>query len=73
MPAPELRMGKRGGWTAASLRDHYRHKISNVDGMDRQRVAYAALSQMALDGGWTRMQMKAVATGLELGMKEGTR
>jgi hypothetical protein len=67
-------MGKRGGWTAASLRAHYRYQISQIDGMDRQGTALIILNQMlAKNAGWTLTQIRAVAEGLELGMNEGIR
>ena len=72
MAAPELRMDRRGRWTAASLRNHYRHQIARVDGLDRQGTALVILNQMlAKNAGWNLTQIRAVAEGLELGMKEG--
>jgi hypothetical protein len=73
MDKPELRMGKRGGWTPASLRDRYRWEISHLDGQDRLPYAYGVLAQMAKDGSWGTVQTRAVALGLELGMNEGVR
>lgn len=72
MPAPELRRDARGKFTPASLRDHFRHRISNIDGMDRQGFAYGALSQ-AIEMRFTGAQLRAIARGLALGMDEGTR
>jgi hypothetical protein len=70
---PELRMGSRNRWTSASLRDLYRYRISHRDGSERLPFAYAVLSQMASDSNCSRVQMRAVAEGLELGMTEGIR
>lgn len=73
MNAPALVMTPGGKWTVDSLREHYRHKVSHIDGMDRHRYAYAVLSEIALRGGFTPGQVKAIAEGLELGMTEGVR
>lgn len=68
---PELRMGSNNRWTNASLRARYRYRISHMGEGERTTFAYIVLQQMAVDGNWTRSQMKAVAEGFELGMKEG--
>ena len=64
---------KTGRLTVDSLREYYRHRVSTMDGMDRLSFAYGALSQVALKGGFTPSQAKAIAEGLELGMTEGVR
>jgi hypothetical protein len=69
---PELRMDNRGKFTPASLRDHFRFKISHIDGMDRDRYAYGVLSE-AIVQKFSGTQLRAIARGLALGMSEGVR
>lgn len=73
--APVLRSASRGGFTSASLRDYYRWRIRQIDGMDRQRYAYNVLNNLlqGVGGDWSRTELRAVALGLELGMNEGIR
>lgn len=75
MSAPQLRQGKNGKFTTASLRDYYRHQISHKDGMDRIWYAYGVLDALLRDNAksWTAAQSRAVAEGLRLGMEEGVR
>jgi len=71
MPEPVLRVGSNGNWTNASLRDTFRWRISQKEPYERLAYAYEVLSQFALTRNFTRTQMRAVATGLKLGMNEG--
>lgn len=74
MNAPKLVMTPRTGrWTADSLREHYRYRVRHLHGADKTTFAYGALSEIALRGGFTPVQMKAVAEGLALGMHETVR
>lgn len=74
MIVPELRRGRGGKFTPASLRDYWRARIANVDGMDRERFALGILAGL-IDGGtdWSTAQRRAVLEGLRLGQKEGIR
>ena len=67
-----LRMGSRG-WTEASLRDHFRARVVALPRAEQLGYAYSVLSQVSLAGTFNKTQMKAVAKGLQLGLKDGAR
>jgi len=68
--APQLRMGKDGNWTPASLRDHFRWEISRIASADRVHFAYNVLAGVATSSTWNIAQRRAIALGLEQGIKE---
>lgn len=70
MAAPDLRRGKDGRWTPASLRDHFRWQVSQVDRVSRIHYAYNVLAGVATSSTWNIAQRRAIALGLEQGMKE---
>lgn len=72
MAAPELRTDTRGKFTHASLRKHFRYKVSHLDGMDRERYVYGVLSE-AIRQRFTGTQLRAIEQGLTLGLMEGIR
>jgi hypothetical protein len=65
-------MDRRGKFTPASLRSHFRWQVSHMDGMDRSRYAYSVLSE-AIEMRFTGTQLRAIRQGLALGMDEGIR
>jgi hypothetical protein len=66
----ELRMGKNNQWTPASLRDHFSWQISQIDHANRVHYAYNVLAGVATSSTWSLPQRRAIALGLEQGMKK---
>jgi len=68
--APRLRMGKDNNWTPASLRDHFRWQVSQISPSVRIHYAYNVLRGVATSSAWSIAQRRAIALGLEQGIKE---
>jgi hypothetical protein len=72
MAASDLRYGRNGKFTSASLRDYFCGRVATLAGADRSKYAFNVLSSMlsADSKVWTRSQIKAAAEGLRLGMDD---